>query len=86
MIAASIAALTDEPVLSSAFSWLCKRRRGYPLCADVWDLRRRWPQEKRSLVSQLRAGRYRVDLLTRLRTKDQVQLGVRVSCPGFTDS
>ncbi len=34
--AASIAALIDEPVLFSAFAWLCKRRRGYPPCADVW--------------------------------------------------
>lgn len=74
MLAASIAALTDEPVLSNAFDWLCRRRRDYPPAADVWDFRRHWVNEKRSLISQLLDGRYRVDLLTRLRSKDQDEI------------
>jgi len=57
VLSASTAALTDEPVLSSACAWLCKRGRGYPPCADMWNFRRHWPDEKRSLSRPLLAGR-----------------------------
>jgi len=74
MVAAAIAALTDEPVLSNAFDWLCKRRRDYPAHADVWDFRRYWPKHKPTFVNQILEGRYRIDLLTRLRPKDRDEI------------
>jgi hypothetical protein len=54
---------TDEVassvVLDAAFSWLCKRRIDYADSADVWNVRRRWPEIKPQLQRELLAGQYR---------------------------
>ncbi len=61
----AVSVLTDiasDSVLDAAFAWLCKRRRGYPDHADVWNFRRDWPEDKARLRSNLLAGRYRFGL------------------------
>ncbi len=65
----------DDPprrliVLDTAYDWLCRRRRAYPVDADVWSFRQRWPAEKDRLKAELAAGRYRFGLLTRIRLVD----------------
>ena len=55
-----------DGLLQQAFDWLCRRRKAYPPHADVWRLRRRWPAEKARIQHDLRAGIYRVGLLTRV--------------------
>jgi len=61
--------VTDE-VLDSAFAWLCERRKDWPAMADIWTFRRRWPQEKARLRTELLRGTYRVSLLSRVTLKD----------------
>ena len=65
-----------EPLLDDAFAWLCRRRRDYPADADVWTLRRRWPEERARLLADLVTGRYRFGLLSRvtLASGEQVDL------------
>jgi hypothetical protein len=35
--------------LDSAFAWLCQRRIDHADSADVWNMRRRWPEIKPQL-------------------------------------
>ena len=56
----------DDPVLERAFTWLCHRRRHYPADADIWSFRQHWVEEKPRLQADLRAGRFRFGLLSRI--------------------
>ncbi len=62
--------LGSDAVLDSAYLWLCKQRRRYPISADIWDLRYHWPREKAALQAELRAGCYRFAPLRRVRRPD----------------
>jgi RNA-directed DNA polymerase len=62
--------LASDAVLDAAFAWLCRRRRDWPASADIWSLRHRLPEEKAQLQSELRAGRYRFDNLSRVTRRD----------------
>jgi len=53
-------------VLDTAFSWLCKRRIDYADSADVWNVRRRWPELKPRLQHDLLHGHYRFSPLRRI--------------------
>ncbi len=58
--------LAAEARLDAAFDWLRKRRKDWPAGADVWALRRRWPQEMARMQQELRAGTYEIGLLSRV--------------------
>ena len=58
--------LASDTCLDRAFAWLCRRRRDWPDAADVWELRRCWPEEKERLGAELRAGTFRFGLLERI--------------------
>lgn len=60
-LAARVAA---PSTLEQAFSWLCERRRDWPDHADVWALRRDWPQEKQRIQKEILSGRFRFGLLS----------------------
>ena len=62
--------LASDAVLEAAYTWLCRRRQGWPADADIWSFRHRWPQEKACLKTELRAGRYRFDNLSRVTRRD----------------
>ena len=62
--------IASDPVLDTAFAWLCKRRHDYPAHADVWHFRRHWREEKARLHAELLAGRYRFGLLSRVELTD----------------
>ena len=59
--------MASDAVLDRAYAWLCKRRLHYPPDADIWTLRFRWPQEKATIRTQLLAGSYRFEPLSRIR-------------------
>ena len=59
--------LVSDGVLEASNQWLCRRRKRYPDFSDVWSFRRDWPHEKQRVQAELRAGRYRIGLLTRVR-------------------
>lgn len=52
------AQLTSDDTLEAAFDWLCRRRLNYSANADVWTLRRCWPQEKQIIKDAIAAGDY----------------------------
>jgi hypothetical protein len=58
--------LVADATLERAFAWLCRQRRDWPDAADVWELRRRWPEEKARLQAELRAESFRFGLLERV--------------------
>ena len=62
--------LASDAVLEAAYAWLCRRRRDWPADADIWSFRHRWPEEKACLQTELRAGRYRFDNLSRVTRRD----------------
>jgi hypothetical protein len=51
--------VASDAVLEIAFEWLCKRRVDYADSADVWNVRRRWPEIKPQLQRGLLDGQYR---------------------------
>src|ERR1017187_3243489 len=53
-------------VLDTAFAWLCERRIDYADSADVWNVRRRWPELKPRLQRDLLHGQYRFSPLRRI--------------------
>ena len=69
-----IAQLTCDDVLDTAYEWLCRRRRDYSANADVWSLRRRWSHEKGVIKHDLRSGRYRFSLLSRVTLRNDEEL------------
>ena len=62
--------IVTDAVLDQAFVWLCKRRKDYPAAADCWAFRRRWPQERARLRTELLAGEYQISLLSRVTRRD----------------
>jgi hypothetical protein len=66
--------VATNSTLDHAFAWLCRRRRDWPDAADVWELRRRWPEEKERLRAELRAGTFRFGLLERIEKEDALVL------------
>ena len=70
------AQLTSDATLEAAFDWLCRRRLNYSANADVWTLRRCWPQEKQIIKDAIAAGDYRFSLLSRitLSTGEEIDL------------
>jgi hypothetical protein len=60
--------ISGDDVLDAAYEWLCHRRRDYPAHADIWNFRRRWPQQRQHLQERLRQGRYRFSVLARVTT------------------
>jgi hypothetical protein len=58
--------VASDQVMEVAYEWL-RRRKRYPDFSDIRMCRPRWPQEKLRLQEDLRAGRYRFGLLTRVR-------------------
>jgi RNA-directed DNA polymerase len=62
----SLALVARDDVLDAAYDWLCQQRRDWPADSDVWSFRRSWAAEKGRITSDLLAGRYRIDLLTRI--------------------
>lgn len=65
-----LARLTSDEVLDAAYVWLCRRRRDYPDCADIWSFRRDWCREKERLRAGLLAGAFSFGLLDRVSLKD----------------
>ncbi len=61
--------LSSDAVLDAAYAWLCRRRRRYPMHADVWGFRCAWPREKPRIQAALLAGEYRFGLLSRMRLR-----------------
>jgi len=55
-------------VLDTACAWLCQRRIDYADSADVWNVRRRWPELKLELQHDLLHGRYRFSPQRRIQT------------------
>ena len=39
-----------EEQWDTAYTWLCKQRRNYPVNSDIWHLRFNWIKEKPQLV------------------------------------
>jgi hypothetical protein len=64
--AEGIGEVTSSAVLDSAFAWLCERRIDYADSADVWNVRRRWPDLKLQLQDLLLRGQYRFLPLRRI--------------------
>jgi hypothetical protein len=56
--------------LDTAFAWLCQRRIDYADSADVWNVRRRWPELKPQLQHDLLHGQYRFQPLRRIQTTE----------------
>jgi hypothetical protein len=51
--------ISAEPILDTAYRWLCQQRQHYPADADIWDLRWHWAVEKPQLIRALRSNEYR---------------------------
>lgn len=62
--------VASSAILDSAFAWLRQRRIDYADSADVWNVRRRWPEIKPQLKRELLDGQYRFQPLRRIRTTD----------------
>ncbi len=60
----------SEGALATAHAWLIERRKTYPPSSDIWSFRRGWKEEKACLRQQLVGGRYRFDVLDRVRRSD----------------
>jgi RNA-directed DNA polymerase len=52
--------------LGNCLCWLCQQGRDWPVEADVWRLRQRWPEEKVQIREDLLTGAYEVGLLRRV--------------------
>jgi RNA-directed DNA polymerase len=66
-----IGEVASSAVLDSAFAWLCKRRVDYADSADVWNVRRRWPDLKPQLQDALLRGQYRFQPLRRIQVQGE---------------
>lgn len=63
-----IGEVASSTALANAFAWLCQRRIDYADSADVWNVRRRWPELKLQLQDDLLHGRYRFSPQRRIQT------------------
>jgi hypothetical protein len=50
--------LTDEALIDTSFSWLCKQRKHFPADSDVWDLRFHWHTLKPKIIDDLVSNRF----------------------------
>lgn len=66
-----IGEVASSAVLDTAFSWLCKHRIEYSDSADVWNVRRRWPDLKPQLQHTLLRGLYRFQPLRRIQVQGE---------------
>jgi RNA-directed DNA polymerase len=66
-----ISEVASSAELDTAFAWLCKRRVDYADSADVWNVRRRWPNLKPQLQHALLRGQYRFLLLRRIQAQGE---------------
>ena len=69
--AEGIGEVASSAVLDSAFGWLCKRRIDYADSADVWNVRRQWPDLKPQLQDVLLRGQYRFEPLRRIHVQGE---------------
>ncbi|WP_024531420.1 reverse transcriptase domain-containing protein, partial [Serratia fonticola] len=67
----------DEQLLDMAWEWLCRARKNAPPSADIWDLRLHWPQQRDGLLTQLKAGRYRLSAMWVVGKKKQAMWTAR---------
>lgn len=74
--ALTLQALADAALLDRAYAWLCHRRQNYPADSDIWDFRRRWPDEKPRLQAEIRENRFRFGLVTRITRADGTDIDV----------
>jgi len=65
-----ISQIASDDVLDTAYDWLCRRRHNYPSDADVWDLRFRWREAKKTVQADLLNGVYRFSPLNRVTNRD----------------
>ena len=65
-----IGEVASSTALDTAFAWLCQRRIDYADSADVWNVRRRWPELKPQLQHDLLHGQYRFQPLRRIQTTE----------------
>ncbi|RDL15163.1 reverse transcriptase domain-containing protein [Serratia fonticola] len=72
-----IARNKDEQLLDMAWEWLCSARKNAPPSADIWDLRLHWPQQRGRLLTQLKAGRYRLSAMLVVGKKKQAMWTAR---------
>lgn len=68
--------MVSDEVVDQAYAWLCRRRRHFPGCADVWWFRRNWRDEKARLSAELRSGEFRFGLLARRKLKSGDEVDV----------
>ena len=66
-----IGEVASSAVLDTAFAWLCKRRVDYADSADVWNVRRQWPDLKPQLQDVLLRGQYRFEPLRRIHVQGE---------------
>lgn len=67
----------DEQLLDMAWEWLCRARKNAPPSADIWDLRLHWPEQRGRLITQLKAGRYRLSAMWVVGKKKQAMWTAR---------
>lgn len=67
----------DEQLLDMAWEWLCSARENAPPSADIWDLCLYWPQQRDGLLTQLKAGRYRLSAMLVVGKKKQAMRTAR---------
>lgn len=48
----------SHPELESAYAWLCRQRKAYPVSSDIWPLRANWSRIREALLGEINAGDY----------------------------
>ena len=67
--------ITSEDVLGQAYDWVCRQRRHHGEDRDIWQLRWNWDAIRPQLQDDLRAGRYRLQPVRRVRfEEDTIEL------------
>ncbi len=59
-----------ESKWDTAYHWLCKQRRNYPINSDIWHLRFHWESEKLNLIKDLNSGCYQFSPLQQIDKKN----------------
>ena len=55
--------------LENAFNILCKQRKDYSAHADIWDMRYNWSSYKKQIITQIKAGTFDFDAVTKYESK-----------------
>ena len=63
--------IASDHTLDAAYKWLCDKRAHYHYNADVWQVRRGWPEKKQHLQQLLRSGNYHFRELRLIRGEEQ---------------